>query len=360
MHHIPVVRAPRILVDTRYAAPVPLPKALVRPGADTRRASRHSADSAGSNTTSPPPSTPPDAFRLTTALRRLSEARAFQLTAIAVIVFNAVLIGVETYDSLVEQYGRLFFALDAACLTFFIVELAIRIGAFGRRPWQFFKGGWNVFDFIVVAAVLVPGLRENVTLLRMLRLARIVRILRAFPSLRILLTAVWRSLPSATGVFGIAAVVLYLYGMVGWILFGEAQPEEYGTIGDSVLTLFALMTMDNVSEVLRGGMEVTGWAVPYYVSYVMFGGFVLINLLIGVVITSMEEARNMERAEKAASEGTDMPDPTAQAPQPAPAASETADTAEILARLEELQRAVAAWRPDASEPRRGPDSPPEN
>lgn len=268
--------------------------------------------------------------RLALWLRRLSEARGFQLASTGVILFNAVLIGAETYKPIYQDFGPELVGLDMACVAFFIAEIVIRMGGYGRRPWRFFGNGWNVFDFIVVAAAFIPGLRENITVLRLFRLARIVRIVRSFSQLRILLSAVWRSMPGTIGLIGISGIVLYLYGMVGWILFGEALPEQYGSIGSAVLTLFMLMTMDEVATTVRHGIEITDWAIPYYLSFVMLGGFVLINLLIGVVITSMEEARNIEKGEAAQAKAVPLP----------VQATEHVDTAEILVRLDVLQRTV--------------------
>ena len=259
------------------------------------------------------------------------------------IVFNAILIGVETYPSILTEYGGLLRILDELCLAFFIGELVIRLGAFGRRPWQFFRNGWNCFDFLVVAAGLLPGLRENVTLLRLIRLARIVRLVRVLPSLRILLTAVARSLPGAVSLVLVGAVVLYLYGVLGWILFGQALPEQFGTIGDAVLTLFFLMTMDSVGATVREGMEITSLAIPYYVSFILLAAFVLINLLIGVVITSMEEARAIEDGPVDTSTG----EPSSEPP---------VDTTEIMAKITELQALVARLEPPSDMTRqRSPD-----
>lgn len=274
---------------------------------------------------------------------RLAESRGFQLTSTGVIVFNAILIGVETYPSILTEYGGLLRILDELCLAFFIGELVIRLGAFGRRPWQFFRNGWNCFDFLVVAAGLLPGLRENVTLLRLIRLARIVRLVRVLPSLRILLTAVARSLPGAVSLVLVGAVVLYLYGVLGWILFGQALPEQFGTIGDAVLTLFFLMTMDSVGATVREGMEITSLAIPYYVSFILLAAFVLINLLIGVVITSMEEARAIEDGPVDTSTG----EPSSEPP---------VDTTEIMAKITELQALVARLEPPSDMTRqRSPD-----
>lgn len=283
--------------------------------------------------TKPEPSRPPapdlPAQPLARMCHRIGYAPWFQWTSTAVIVLNAVVIGVGTYRDATAEIGWLLNLLDEVFLSYFVVELVIRICAFGTAPWRFFRKGWNIFDFVVIGAALLPGLRENLTLLRLVRLARTVRLMKSFPSLRILLTAVARSLPGALGLLGVCVVVLYLYGMVGWIMFADARPAEYGSVGQAALTLFGLLTLDNVSEVVRDSMEVTAWAVPYYVSYVFLAGFVLVNLLVGVVITSMEEARQIEGAQ------TNF---RSRRPET------SADTAEILDRLEALQRSVAELR----------------
>lgn len=290
------------------------------------------------------PNRPPPAAQLGTVGRlchRLAESHRFQFLSTGVIVFNAVLIGVETYASIVARFGGVLHLLDELCLAFFIGELVIRLTAFGRRPWRFFRSGWNCFDFLVVAAGLLPGLRENVTLLRLIRLARIVRLIRVFPSLRILLTAVARSLPGAVGLVLVGVVVLYLYGVLGWILFGQELPERFGTIGDAVLTLFFLLTMDNVGSTVREGIDITVLAIPYYISFILLGAFVLINLLIGVVITSMEEAREME-----AEPNDESAEPVSTEDGPP-----TADTKEILAKIAELQAMVARLEQPSEAPR---------
>ncbi|HIW61307.1 MAG TPA: ion transporter [Candidatus Stackebrandtia excrementipullorum] len=287
-------------------------------------------------TTPTPPQTP--SGPVSAWCHRVAEARGFQLLSTGVIVFNAVLIGVETYQHMIDRFGWLLRILDELCLAFFVIELVIRLTAFGVRPWRFFRSGWNCFDFAVVAAGLLPGLRENVTLLRLIRLARIVRLVRVFPSLRVLLTAVVRSFPGAVGLVMVGVVVLYLYGVLGWILFGRAMPDEYGTIGEAVLTLFFLLTMDNVGATVREGIDVTALALPYYVSFILFGAFVLINLLIGVVITSMEEARALEDEARQATE-----------PGSVPTERETVDLVEVQAKILELQALVSRLDPSPPE-----------
>ncbi len=126
---------------------------------------------------------------------RIAESPRFQGFIMAVIVANAITLGLQTYDSIEANAGELLDVLDAVFLGIFVVELVIRITAYGRHPRNFFRNGWNVFDFVVIAAAFVPGIRENATLLRIARLLRVVRLVSVLPDLRIILKAMAHSLP---------------------------------------------------------------------------------------------------------------------------------------------------------------------
>ncbi len=227
---------------------------------------------------------------------RIAGSSRFQGLIFGVIVFNALVLGLETYDGIDAAAGGLLAALNNACLAVFLVELAIRITAHGRRPQDFFRDRWNVFDFVVITAVFLPGLRQNATLLRLVRLLRIVRIISVLPDVRVLLRGMTRSLPPIASMAVLALLLIYLYGMVGWILFGADDPERWGDLGTSMLSLFVMLTLEEWPVYLRAGMEIHPWSWIYFVSYVLVAGFLLINILIGIVINAMEGARREERA----------------------------------------------------------------
>lgn len=197
------------------------------------------------------------------ACARIVASAWFDFLIFGVIIANAVVLGLDTYDSIRRDAGALLNTLNDVFLGVFVVELAIRIGAYGRRPQDFFNSGWNVFDFVVIGAAFLPGLRENSTLLRLVRLARVLRVIRLLPELRLLITAVGRSLPGLASLTVMAVILLYVYGIVGWLVFGDALPDEYGNIGDAMLTLFLLLSLENLPSVVERGMEVSDWAVPY-------------------------------------------------------------------------------------------------
>ena len=200
--------------------------------------------------------------------------------------------------------------LNAIFLAIFVVELALRIGAYGRRPLDFFRSGWNVFDFVVIGFAFVPGVRESSTLLRIARLLRVVRVVRILPDLRILVTGVIRSLPPLGSMLLLTTLLLFVYGMVGWLLFGEEIPQDWGNIGRAMLSLFVLLTLEDFPRYMERGMEVHQWSWIYFVTFVLITVFIVINVLIGIVLTSMEEARELAapQAASAGSGGRTRPD----------------------------------------------------
>ena len=172
-------------------------------------------------------STPPRSA-LPALCARLADAPWFQMAIVAVIVGNAVVLGLETYDTIVDEAGGLLHWLDRVFLAIFVFELGVRIAAYGRTPWHFFRNGWNIFDFVIVAVAFVPGLAGSTTILRLARLLRVARLIRFVPEVQILLRGVARSLQPIGGLLVLTLLLLFLYGMVGWALFGD---ELAGAVG---------------------------------------------------------------------------------------------------------------------------------
>ncbi|MDA1359308.1 ion transporter [Glycomyces luteolus] len=264
-----------------------------------------------------------DPSRVPAACRALLANPRFQMVSMVVILVNAAALGAMTFPHSAEVAEFLHW-VDYVCLGFFAFEVLAGLVSFGRRPLRFFKDGWNIFDFVIVFASFMPGLRENVTILRMLRLARIVRIFRSLPSLRIILVAAGKALPKSAGVFALTGVVMYLWAMVGWIAFSSSDSEHFGTVGKALLNLFQLVAFDDMGNVMRNSMAHNMWTLPYYLVFILFGAFVLVNLLLGVVLASMEEAQRLD----------DIDDQI------------SADTAIILERIDKLQNTVDKLQAD--------------
>jgi voltage-gated sodium channel len=276
-------------------------------------------------------------------LAALVEAPWFTWTIVTVIVINAIALGLDTYPTLHERWGDELFVLNEICLGVFVVELLLRLASYLPRPLGFFRDGWNVFDFVVIGAAFLPGVRESATLLRLVRLARLFRIVRLLPDVRVLLSGVYRSIPPLFSIGLVTALLLFFYGMIGWTLFHEELPDDWGTIGQAMLTLFVMLTLENFPTYMDAGMEVHPWSWVYFVSFVLIAAFVVINLLIGIVLNSMEEAREAERRRGVRErlgvpESTPVVDPDASAP--------VVERIALLRNaLDELEAELAAGRP---------------
>jgi voltage-gated sodium channel len=265
-------------------------------------------------------------------LRRIVGSQRFDAVIVAVIVANAVVLGLQTYPGVVADYGDTLDLLNAIFLGVFVVELLMRIGSYGRRPQDFFKSGWNIFDFVVISAAFVPGVRDSSTLLRLARLLRVVRIVRLLPDLRVLLTGVVRSLPPLISMTILVTLLLFVYGMIGWLLFADELPEQWGTIGSAMLTLFVMLTLENFPQYMNDGMAVHPWSWIYFVTFVLIAAFVVLNVLIGIVLNSLEEARELERRRALGAEAGDTEI------HPAPVAERIAMLRAALSELEDELR----------------------
>lgn len=238
-------------------------------------------------------------------LARLVDGQRFSAAIAAVIVVNAIVLGLETYPEVMAEHGSILIRLNEIFYAVFLGELILRFASYGRHPADFFRSGWNVFDLVVIGGVLIPGVREQAQLLRLLRLARVARLVRFLPDVRVLVGTVIKSIPSLFSMVVLIFLLMFVYGMVGWSVFGEALPETWGTIGRSMLTLFVLLTLENFPTYLEEGETVTAFAVPFLVSYVLLAAFLVFNLLIGIVINSMEKARKQELEEAQATDRQD-------------------------------------------------------
>jgi voltage-gated sodium channel len=232
------------------------------------------------------------------ALQRLVDSSAFTAAVVAVILANAVVLGLQTYPGLERRHGDTLDLLNGIFLAFFVVEILLRIASYLPRPWRFFLDGWNVFDFVAVGLAFVPGLQRNSTVLRLARLARIVRVAHLLPDVRVLITAVIRSLPPLASMAILTTLILFVYGMIGWQLFGTEQPADWGTIGEAMLTLFVMLTLEDFPQYMERGMEIHPWSWVFFVSFILVAAFVVINVFIGIVLNSMEEARELERRKR--------------------------------------------------------------
>ena len=230
--------------------------------------------------------------------RKIADSTTFQVFIVGVIIANAVVLGLETYSGIENDVGDELSLLNDIFLGIFVVELAIRIAAFGSRPQDYFRDGWNVFDFVVIAAAFLPGMRENATLLRVIRLLRVVRIVTVFPDLRFLVRGMVSSLPPIGSMAMLTVLLIYMYGMVGWILFEETDPADWGNIGQAMLSLFIVLTLESWPDIMETVIDDHPAAWIYFVSYVLIASFLLINMVIAILINSLEELRAQDELDE--------------------------------------------------------------
>jgi len=281
-------------------------------------------------------------------LAGLVDSSGFTAVIVSVILLNALVLALGTYATIDDRFGSQLHLINDLCFVVFLVELLLRILSYGRQPWNFFRSGWNIFDFVVIGSVFIPGVRENATLLRMARLARLMRVVRLLPDLRVLLLGVWRSVPPLLSVAGITAAILFVYGMIGWLMFADAIPEHWGNIGRAMLTLFVMLTLENFPNYMYEGMDVHPWSWIYFVSFILIAAFVVLNVLIGIVLNSMEEARESERRRSVQDQHPDRAGPVVDLDASAPVVERIAMLRSALDELEVELSAGSLAKPPAS------------
>ena len=222
-------------------------------------------------------------------LEKLRSNKLFEMAVISIIVVSALLIGATTYDES-SRFERIIYWLDWVVTVFFLVEILIRLAA-EKYILNFFKQGWNVFDFIIVLASLVPmNYSEMILLARLLRVFRVLRLVSMVPELRILISALVKSLPRMGYVALLMFIIFYIYGAVGSFLFEEVNPKLWGNISLSMLTLFQVATFESwATAVLYPTMEFYPYSWIYFLTFIFLNSFVFLNMMIGIVLDVMQK-----------------------------------------------------------------------
>ena len=210
---------------------------------------------------------------------------------IAVILVNAVTLGLETSDAAMARAGGLILAIDAVCLAIFTTEIALKLVAHG---WRFFRSPWNVFDFVIVGIALAP-VADGVSVLRALRVLRVLRVITVAPRLRRVVEGFVTALPGMGSVFLLMGIIFYIGAVMATKLFGEAFPQWFGTLGRSLYSLFQVMTLESWSMgIVRPVMDLYPYAWVFFVPFIMVTTFAVVNLLVGLIVNSMQEAHSVE------------------------------------------------------------------
>lgn len=210
---------------------------------------------------------------------------------LCVILFNAVILGMETSKTIMAQAGDLILLLDQICLAVFIAELLAKLIAYRTR---FFRDGWNIFDFFIVGISLVP-VAQGFSALRALRILRVLRVMSVAPRLRRVVEGFVTALPGMASVFLLMALIFYIAAVMATKLFGDSFGEWFGTLGRSGYSLFQIMTLESWSMgIVRPVMETYPLAWMFFVPFIMVTTFAVVNLLVGLIVNSMQDAHQEE------------------------------------------------------------------
>jgi len=240
--------------------------------------------------------------KIQAAFFRLRSNKAFELFVIGIIIFSAVTIGIRTYEMppLLVDVVRV---LDGLITLIFLVEICIRfIGEPNKR--RFFHSAWNVFDTLIVVVSLIPIEDSELALIgRLVRIFRVLRMVSIIPELRMLLNSLVKALPQLGYVMLMMFIIFYIYAAVGSTFFAEINPELWGDIALSLLTLFRVMTFEDWTDVMYETMTVYGYSWIFYLSFIFFTAFAFLNMIIGIVVNVLEEEHQRERDELAEASG---------------------------------------------------------
>lgn len=228
---------------------------------------------------------------------RLVASNGFEYFIVALILFNAALLGMETSPDLVARFGVWFEWGNHLVLAVFIAEAALKIYAVAPRVGRYFSNGWNLFDFTIIVLSLVPATGQFAMVARLARLLRVVRLITTIPELRLIVATLVRSIPSMGHILLLMGVIFYIYAVAGYHMFHEHDPEHWNNLGISLLTLFRVVTLEDWTDVMYTGMKLHPLAWIYFVSFVVVGTFVVINLFIAVVLNNLDEAKQERLAE---------------------------------------------------------------
>ena len=239
-----------------------------------------------------------DAGQLQTRFTALRSNKVFELFVVTVIIASALLVGAKTYE--LSPFAQYFVGwLDQLITVFFLVEITIRfIGEENKK--QFFKNPWNVFDTLIVTVSLIPIDNSDMALVaRLIRVFRVLRMISIIPELRLLLNSLVKALPQLGYVLLLMFIIFYIYAAVGSTLFDTINPNLWGDITISLLTLFRVMTFEDWTDVMYETMTVYPLSWIYYITFIFFTAFAFLNMVIGIVVNVLDEEHEKIRKQAA-------------------------------------------------------------
>jgi voltage-gated sodium channel len=226
-------------------------------------------------------------------VKQFVEKNSVQNFIIALIIFNSITIGMETSSAIMNSFGNILLLIDKIILAIFVLEIALKLYAYG---FSFFKSGWNVFDFSIVAIALLPA-SGMLAVLRSLRIFRSLRLINNLPKLRFIVESLLHSLPSLGWIFVLLALVFYVFAVIGTKLFGAAYPEWFGNLWASMFSLFQIMTLEGWADISREIMKEFPFAYIYFIIFILLASYTTLNIFIAIVVNTMSEVQQKTSTE---------------------------------------------------------------
>jgi voltage-gated sodium channel len=235
--------------------------------------------------------------------QKITKNKTFNVFIFVLILFSAIIIGIETYSEIASKHSFLLVFLDKLIISCFVLEIGLKIVSNGKKPWNFFLDPWNVFDFIIVAICLIPaGDTHYFAAFRILRVLRILRMITFLPKLRLLIGALVKSIPSMGYIIMLIAILFYIYAIIGVMVFGTSDPLHFGDLHHTLVTLFKVLTLEGWTDIMNplifgsvsdGNTQIISiWPFLYFASFILIGAMIIMNLFIGVIMNSMQESQN--------------------------------------------------------------------
>lgn len=214
---------------------------------------------------------------------------------IALIVVNAIVLGLETSPSVMSAVGTQLVWLNHFIVAIFVLEIGLKWLAHG---WRFFRSGWNWFDFLIVGIALIPA-SGPFEILRALRILRVLRLFSQVPKLRAIIESLMRALPGMGWTALLLMLVFYVFGVMGTLLFGQAFPEYWGSLGASLFSLFQIMTLESWSSgIARPMLDAFPWVWAFFVPFILVSSFMVLNLFIAIIVTATQSIHADEQTEQ--------------------------------------------------------------
>jgi voltage-gated sodium channel len=232
-------------------------------------------------------------------LQAFLEHNRFTAFITALILINAVTLGLETDDTLMARHGTLLHIIDHAILVVFVLELVLKLIAYRL---QFFRVGWNWFDLVIITISLIPA-TGSLSVLRALRVFRVLRLLSVVPSMRRVISALFRAIPGMASIMSVLLVIYYVSAVLATHIFGHSNDATleslFGSVGASMFTLFQLMTLEGWRDgIAEPAMAIYPMSWIFFVVFIIVTSFAVLNLFIGVIVDAMNIIHEEEDKEK--------------------------------------------------------------